>query len=235
MRTTCAGCVFSARDNGVQVGCVLGKLEKYEKLGKVIKPDNASHFEIDAYCNTCRDITWLEKRANYNPDQVFEEIRLCYSLVIFDQIEAYDQILEQIKATKEWDTKPSIVRVYFKTAQDHKIKWLVDECNHLGVKFAFDVLLEESSTEAKFRLDCFHKKIKETYAYCVSSEQMVDDSLPAEVEFMVNEELAIIAWARHDESIMGSMICPALFWGDPNFDPMTISNSSKVWLCEQPQ
>lgn len=90
MDTICRDCVFANFQQGVQVGCQLGRLAKFEE--KELIEDK--YFKINGYCSTCRNADWkqknkdktiyedLDERLNIDvvitlcPDNTFEDLEL---------------------------------------------------------------------------------------------------------------------------------------------------------------
>lgn len=61
-KTKCDNCYFSVLENEQQVGCSLGRLEKYKEKGLAEKTDN--YYLIGTFCNSVRTPTWAEKQEN---------------------------------------------------------------------------------------------------------------------------------------------------------------------------
>lgn len=73
--TTCKDCIWAEYASGTQVGCKFNRLEKFKERGvkvnlKIDTEDKGlvdaprNHFEIERFCNRCRDSEWGKRYDN---------------------------------------------------------------------------------------------------------------------------------------------------------------------------
>ena len=62
LQTRCHECVFAQIEDGVQVGCDLGRSEEFRKQGKTERKllENTDAYEISTACTTYRDAEWVD-------------------------------------------------------------------------------------------------------------------------------------------------------------------------------
>lgn len=62
LETRCHECIFAKFENNIQIGCELGRSDKFQKQGKAKRVflDNTEAFQISTVCNTYRDKVWAE-------------------------------------------------------------------------------------------------------------------------------------------------------------------------------
>ena len=74
-QTACKNCVFAVYDHKTQIGCQLGRVEKYIERDEVIEAfdDDAEFYVIQGICNTVREMEWNNGVANI--EKVMKEAR----------------------------------------------------------------------------------------------------------------------------------------------------------------
>ena len=80
--TACKNCLFAVYDHKTQIGCQLGRLEKYIERDEVIEAfdDEAEFYVIQGICNTVRQTEWNNGVANI--DKVMAEARPKFDVYI---------------------------------------------------------------------------------------------------------------------------------------------------------
>ena len=58
-KTNCSTCVFAEWEEGVQLGCELGRLEHYIAQGKAV-PQEEGYYILETVCCACRGEEWLK-------------------------------------------------------------------------------------------------------------------------------------------------------------------------------
>lgn len=86
MNTSCEHCIFAIKENGIQTGCKLGRLDKFKKANQVVLESNNCYI-INNFCNTCRNIYWdelFDYQVNDNAliDKVKEEVKVKFDALI---------------------------------------------------------------------------------------------------------------------------------------------------------
>ena len=100
----CKGCVFAEVKDGLQIGCYLKNIQKFEKTYE------DGYFIINRRCNSHRDQKWLKENKDDNPyERVGQEnrIRLGYAI---NFIGSYDEDLFE-KTVKSLDNPSYVVVV----------------------------------------------------------------------------------------------------------------------------
>jgi hypothetical protein len=92
--TACKECLFAMYDGKTQTGCTLGRIEKFQDLGKVIDAydDEKEFYVIEGVCNAVRQPSW--NNAVADEGKLRNEIRPRFN-VLFAASDITDKILEE--------------------------------------------------------------------------------------------------------------------------------------------
>lgn len=105
MKTTCKYCVFSKKDeNGKQVGCLQGKLEKYEKRGEAVLTEEGHYEILGRRCPTVRayDSPWaLETNKEEWLSKASEEARPTFDIIIVCKDGDLGNLIEKLKLAEK--------------------------------------------------------------------------------------------------------------------------------------
>lgn len=74
MNTTCEHCVFAKRQDGTQIGCELNRLDKFKSFNQAKLGDNG-YYEINNFCNACRNVYWHEHDYNKPMDDLVQAVK----------------------------------------------------------------------------------------------------------------------------------------------------------------
>lgn len=131
IKTICDHCYFAETKDGEQIGCSLGRIEKYVQLGKAQKKDNG-FYEIDKLCPCCRTHDAVKKYEDPKKEilkQCEPKITVIINCVNFDET-YYDYIEELI------EERPHEIIMYFHKSKISQVnKDMAKLVNGTGVKY----------------------------------------------------------------------------------------------------
>lgn len=90
IKTICRDCVFAKFNDDVseQTGCTLNRLDKFKTQNRTNlisdMPDSVKYFEINTFCNTCRNADWSSKLENLE-EKVLKEVQIRLDFIIFEE------------------------------------------------------------------------------------------------------------------------------------------------------
>lgn len=95
--TSCGTCVFATHNNNTQVGCEIGRLEKFQKLGKTELDPTQTFFIIKTVCNTCRGQKWAQMNVGNNLIAAVEkEVQITLDFVILSIDDKVDKLQKNL-------------------------------------------------------------------------------------------------------------------------------------------
>ena len=152
VRTLCKDCVFATHEENVQVGCELGRLEKYKLLGCVVDAEEVEtgkkSFVIDnRYCLACRNKDWGDK---INEEKWIETVRE-EMLLQFQAIVFYDKGEQELKKTigslMEQVILPEKIVIVRKPDCVEPPEKLVEYLDSLGLEWKIQNILQPKMSE----------------------------------------------------------------------------------------
>jgi hypothetical protein len=118
MHTPCLGCTFSIKDKQKQIGCQVGRIDKYKELGaEVINAydDNGNEFFVvnNRLCVYKRDKNWAKETPKRERlDAVNRELRLKYHIMVhFNSTHDVSDLLNTLKSIDKQDNPPIILTI----------------------------------------------------------------------------------------------------------------------------
>ena len=145
-RTLCKNCIFAVHEKDKQVGCSLGRLEKYESLGCVVKAEEEEtgkqSFVIDnRYCLACRNQDWGDKVDKEKWEEIVrEEMGLQFQALIFHDKEESD-LKQTISSLMNQLYVPKRIVVIRKPDCVQPPEKLVEYMDSLGVEWKIQNIL----------------------------------------------------------------------------------------------
>lgn len=132
-KTSCAKCLFAKfNENGVQNGCELGRLEKYQEKGLANLDGNS--YLIDSFCKTCvrKDQDGLE----LTPKAMREAIKINAIFIINGLEKDYWPLLKSILKQTLMPSKVVVIVKEFKEVDRYKeyLKHYTDKESNLLIK-----------------------------------------------------------------------------------------------------
>ena len=192
--TPCNQCLFF--NPGVEATCELGRIKKYEALGKVIRSD-LNTVKIKTFCNYARPVFWC------GPDETTAQ---CVERAEEDNKIKYDLILritstEQVKIAKEFmDRATPPQRIIF-SFEEMDIGEIVENASELDVDFE---LIQIKDTDA--RVNCELSRVSSAWSETVDVNKQYSIGLMAEFQHRINNNLEQIVAVIGDQYIIMSML-----------------------------
>ena len=95
-KTACSSCIFATynkQQDLMQIGCELGRLEKFQQQGRAFLDEPKTAYLIDGICTTCRGPKWLDRQAGKDTiTAVLQEVRLAVDVVLYSVDDICDNL-----------------------------------------------------------------------------------------------------------------------------------------------
>jgi len=194
-KTRCSSCVFCESDPTAQVGCELGRLEKYIEQGRATLQEDGYYY-IDTVCCACRGAEWL-KAQPIGKDAIAiveEEIKIAASFIIVSIDDDLDTIkkmlyrrISECAAQKFVKPKKIIVALKNEEASSKEIYATLQD-------FAEDipnllVRIVNPNYDFARSLDMAVQNVKSNYYCVVQLEHNVPTNMLSTINELVNEQI----------------------------------------------
>lgn len=211
IRTICRDCIFAefTDDAVTQIGCKLGRLDKFREKGKAhpIEDENGlEYYEINTFCNTCRNSEWDDKFSE-PVERVLKEVELKVDAVIIDDTNHdnwQEDILTSVRSLINQNLRPCriVIVCYRKTKP---VTTLRDEMDKAGIKYDIVNVLDYSSSPYAL-LNHGVKRCRNQFYTVVES----GDELPLDyfenINKIINDELGQFSMIEPKEQLTGLTI-----------------------------
>ena len=154
VRTLCKECVFATHEEDIQVGCELGRLEKYKLLGCVVDAEEVEtgkkSFVIDnRYCLACRNKDWGEKIDEEKwVEVVREEMLLQFQSIVFHN-KGEEELKKTIGSMMEQSLPPEKIIIVSKPDSVYPPEKLVEYMDSLGIEWKIQNILQPRMKDAQ--------------------------------------------------------------------------------------
>lgn len=186
MTTLCEHCVFSKRENSVQVGCHL------DRLDKLPHHQEGNHFVVDDHCRALRNVYWdeyvLDPTLDNLKEKVNAELKITYDVIMVCNDESYSDIYKTLSSIQSKSFQPQRVHVCFKYAADFGARDLIHRVISL---FPNSMYSANISTEEDLGLrlrPAIHKSTA-TFLLFVNPGHDYDEAIVSEIDNSINVEL----------------------------------------------
>lgn len=180
MRTLCQHCIFKIKENDIQIGCELNRLDKYEK--QFI--DN--HFVLDGYCNHLRNVYWDKIDSPDKIDEVKKECEIKYGVIYhFDGNK--ELLLETLKSIRG-EFEPSDFVVCF----DENINVSIAELYLYCQPHFNNICITQSIDDEKNFYNLYEtaiQKVKSDYLYFIEPGEKIDKKCLSQLNYLVNVQV----------------------------------------------
>jgi len=218
IRTTCKSCVFAQFNNEVteQIGCELGRLSIFQDRGlaelKVDEETQFKHYEINKFCNACRNLEWSNKFED--PIKSIEkEIQIKVDVVIIDQEDKLNNVvvddwLEKIKESIDSATnqtiKPSkiVVGFYQKT---HSFKYVIEKLDSTGIRNEIVNVLKNCHRKGDFLDEVIKKCPNQYYILCELGKTLPSNYIE-KLNTLINAKLESVSMIEPLDGLTGTTV-----------------------------
>ena len=208
IKTICRDCIFAefTDDAVTQIGCKLGRLDKYRDKGKAkpIEDENGlEYYEITTFCNTCRNKEWDDKFSD-PVERVLAEIQLKVDAIIIDDSNHekwYDDIMVTVKNLINQELPPCriVIVCYKKTKPFSSLRDLMDKA---GIKYDIVNVLEYSKSPYAL-LNHGVRKCRNQYYTVVESGSELPNDYFARLNSILNDELGQFSMIEPQDQLTG--------------------------------
>jgi hypothetical protein len=208
IKTICRDCIFAefTDDAVTQVGCKLGRLDKYRDNGKAtaIEDDNGlEYYEISTFCNTCRNPEWDDKFSD-PVERVLKEVELKVDAVILDDSNHanwQDEIMTSVKSLLAQELRPCrIVIVCYR--KNDKFLNMRAEMEKAGIKYDIVNVLDYAKSPYAL-LNQGVKKCRNQYYTVVESGDELPVDYFSKLNNILNNELGKFSMIEPQEQLTG--------------------------------
>ena len=183
--TACKNCLFAVYDENTQIGCQMGRLEKWRDQFKVIDAydDDKEFYVIKAICNTVRQDTWNNGVADQG--KVREEVRPKFDVLIdVDGVSDgwVEELIQFYDDVSETDFDVNWVVLANKDLTREERRTVAKLLRHSGATLVEYADLETALTEVM---------LKSRRAFTVLADQLsvLNPDLFNRVDILLNEDL----------------------------------------------
>jgi hypothetical protein len=192
--TPCSSCLFYSRFP--KPACVLGRIDKYEALGKVIHIDEET-VEVKTFCNHARPVPWQ------GADDTIQD---CVARVIEDNHIGYDLIVriqepEDVKKIQIFADRTNPPQNIILSFEKINVGEVVDYAYELGVDFELIQIKDMSA-----RTNCELSRVQATWSETVDLSKEYSVDLMDQFEYCINTNLEQIVAVIGDQYIIMSML-----------------------------
>ncbi|HEX5186262.1 MAG TPA: hypothetical protein VFV86_05170 [Nitrososphaeraceae archaeon] len=206
IRTTCKECLFATYTNNIQTGCQLNRIERFQQLGMLtpIYEDNKSYFEIERFCNRCRNDSWknivVEEKGPYADlkQEVIDETRIKVSFLVYIDDNTNLGDLEQLVANVDQQSLPAHEIVTVNNGQI-KPKLITDILLNGKSKWK-NVQIKWEETNKEFALDEGYKNVEGMYFAQVDLPCIISPLLIELLDLELNEKLNRFLYIKFGEN-----------------------------------
>ena len=218
MHTPCLGCTFMTNEEHKQIGCQVGRIEKYREQGADVidvYDDNGNEFFVvnDRLCVYKRDKEWAKgiskkKRA----EEVNRELKLKYhAMVVYDYENDIDDLFETLDTLENQDNPPIIVTIMNRCTNilQKDIVKLITARNYQNIELRFQTFFDNDATNR----ECIDLVIDNTkYEYKVlfyvtfKSSFKVPQSFSKDVQKYIVEDMNNLAYAYCNKEENGELV-----------------------------
>ena len=149
MHTPCLGCAFMINQEQKQIGCQVGRIEKYRERGADVidvYDDNGNEFFVvnDKLCVYKRDKEWAkEVSKKQRVAEVERELRLKYhTMVIYDYKHDIEDLFKTMESIDSQNNPPIVVTV-------------INRCTNVAQKDLVRLLTAKDYKNIEWRLQTF--------------------------------------------------------------------------------
>lgn len=180
IKTSCLHCIFKITDGQEQNGCELNRLDKYNK--HLVD----GYYELDGYCNFCRNVYWDKAESPDRVSEVKKEEHIKYS-VIYDFDGDKDALLLQSLSSAAGENAPVDFVICYNNEINVSITDLYYECrplfNNTVITQSID---DEMNVYSAFELAV--KKAIGNYLYFIERGHEIDKNCVSHLNSLVNDE-----------------------------------------------
>lgn len=200
--THCLGCVFEKDEEGNQIDCRLGAINKFKLQNVEIVLDKGSARIIGRICPFYRNKWWQEniKNGENALDKVRKEATLRYDLIIITRdLDKLQEILSDVTILTIQPKNLFVVSGKIRLAKLGKL--LVDL--KLNVKWRTEYLLKQDSNSdwtAVDIIDYIAGKCKSSYFAVIQDGGVLDDTRYTGLDKLINDELLPVIIQKDDDS-----------------------------------
>jgi hypothetical protein len=212
MRTLCRDCIFASFTDGVQEGCVLGRLEKFKSLGTEVSieidPEKEKQYYVinDRYCMACRNDKWLQNLddSEDHVTKMKDEMSIQYSAIVFHNSSLKD-LKQTLLSLESQNPKPKNIKIVRKPSCEHSLTEISKCCQTLEVKWTVRNFLSEMNDNECIDLILKSPSVAAFYCVFYSGFDVPSDTM-YNVNDFVNEKLNHFAMLLPNDSGNGMMV-----------------------------
>lgn len=105
IKTSCENCSFLISENGKQIGCNAGRLEKFIQQDKATLNENG-YYEINRFCN-------MRRKEKSTVEEAYNKIKSKFGIAIFDEGDNFEDAIESCKKI-QYDKNKFKISIYSK-------------------------------------------------------------------------------------------------------------------------
>lgn len=207
-KTICRDCVFAefTDDAITQTGCKLGRLDKYREKEKahIVEDENGlEYYEINTFCNTCRDSTWDDKFSD-PVKRVMEEVSIKVDALIIDDSnhdDWYNDVMKSVNSLVNQTIKPCriVIVCYRKLKPITALKELMDNAE---IKYDIVNVLDYSSSPYALLNHGVRRCRNQFYTVVESGDELPLDYFD-KLNKIINEDLSQFSMIEPQDQLTG--------------------------------
>jgi len=192
-QTTCEKCIFSEKENGNQIGCEAGRLEKFAEQGatsyQVNEKGNGYYIISGRHCNMCRQSSWATDVKTAR-----KEATIKFAVTVFCKGQNKQQIFDTIDSIETQDTKPTWLNIVNISDSLEIVEYL---SKHYSGKWK--VLKRPYQTLVKQEiLDKSFKGCKCQYYVMLDAGRRIPRGFFSDIDVRVNDDLEKVFYDYND-------------------------------------
>lgn len=220
--TLCESCVFNNRYGEKQIGCKLGKLERFLERGEASFVDGTNSYVIDRMCMFCRDNNWL-KSNNWSEamNRINKETEIRHSyVVLYNKEDSFDSLKETLLSIKKQDKQFQILVINNKDNGESQqvFNFLKEEFRHFQ-HYSVETIMPGFDHDDNSLMKTYISKIKGSWFTIVKAGFIVPPTFTHELQKALNDNLEkfVCAWKSPDDiNLQTYMYYVAKGWGGNN-------------------
>lgn len=222
--TLCESCVFNNRYGEKQIGCKLGKLERFLERGEASFVDETNSYVIDRMCMFCRDSGWMKNKDFVEAvNKINEETKIRHTYVIlYNKLDAFYGLaitLNSINKQKNADKFQILVVNNKNRNESGAIFEQLKTYSHQFKHFSVESIMPGFDHNDNSLMKTYISKIKGSWFTIVKAGFIVPPTFTYELQKALNDNLEkfVCAWKSPDDiNLQTYMYYVAKGWGGNN-------------------
>lgn len=196
LQTSCKNCLFAKYDKKTQVGCSVGRIDKFKKQNKVTEAmdDEKEFYVIDRLCNLYRDWKWPHYGDSGKQTEIaLNEVSPKFGIVVYGSDEDTTKVLDAIESIKALDYNKGrlaviISMIWTKGDHHHRIFEEINNLRDSGIKKTF-FISNFYNDQKIIDTEAFKNCVGCNYLVKMSHDSIIDKDLLNNINKSINQDL----------------------------------------------